>query len=408
MDGTLLDLHFDTHFWLEHIPKKMAEKHNKSIELCRQEMRKAYAEVEGRIEWYCLDHWAKELDIDIMSAKRDVAHLISLRADTIPFLDALKAAGKKVVLVTNAHPNSLSLKVEKTQLDSHIDELISTHIFGVTKESQLLWEKLQNHLGFDASRCLFVDDSQVILDAAKTFGIAYTLGITNPDSQQPENTIEGHASTNNYHDLLDELIASTNPEPALESRTLRVIVASKNPVKIEAARESIASAIEGLFDKGGSIVADNIDVISVDAPSNVPDQPMTAQETRDGAVNRVRYCQQYASEHKIDADFYIAYEGGVEVLDDIPSTYAVVCVADNKRCQTGRSASLPLPQRIYDELLAGKELGPAMDALFNTVNIKQKGGAIGQLSKGLQSRKSIYVSATQLTLSVFFYPELFS
>ena len=95
-------------------------------------------------------------------------------------------------------------------------------------------------------------------------------------------------------------------------------------------------------------------------------------------------------------------------MDGIPSTYAVVCIADNSKCQTGRTASLPLPNQIYQKLLQGEELGPAMDAMFNTVNIKQKGGAIGQLSKGLETRESIYVSASLLTLSVFFFPELFA
>jgi non-canonical (house-cleaning) NTP pyrophosphatase len=91
----------------------------------------------------------------------------------------------------------------------------------------------------------------------------------------------------------------------------------------------------------------------------------------------------------------------------VPSTYAVVCIADNSRCQTGRTASLPLPKQIYQKLLQGEELGPAMDEMFNTVNIKQKGGAIGQLSKGLETRESNYVSASLLTLSVFFYPNLY-
>lgn len=205
MDGTLLDLHFDTHFWLEHLPKKLSEKHGKPIEQTRLDMRENYQQVQGQIQWYCLDYWAEKLDMDIMEAKREVEHLISIRSDTIPFLDALKAANKEVVLVTNAHPGSLSLKVEKTQLDSHIDNLISTHQFGVTKESQLLWERLQAHLGFDPARCLFVDDSQVILDAAKEFGIAYTLGVTNPDSKEAENKLHGHVTTNNYFDLLNDI-----------------------------------------------------------------------------------------------------------------------------------------------------------------------------------------------------------
>lgn len=205
MDGTLLDLHFDNQFWLEHIPQKMSEKQGKSIEQCKQEMRDSYAKVQGQIQWYCLDYWAEQLNLDIIVAKQEIAHLISLRPDTLPFLDALKASQKKVVLVTNAHPGSLSLKVEKTQLDEHIDELISTHQFGVTKESQLLWQKLQAHLNFDPAKTLFVDDSQVILDAAKEYGIAYTLGITNPDSKLPENEIHGHTTTNDYLSLLHDI-----------------------------------------------------------------------------------------------------------------------------------------------------------------------------------------------------------
>jgi putative hydrolase of the HAD superfamily len=205
MDGTLLDLHFDNQFWLEHIPQKMSKRQGKSIEQCKQEMRDSYAKVQGQIQWYCLDYWAEQLDLNIIEAKQEIAHLISLRPDTLPFLDALRASQKKVVLVTNAHPGSLSLKVEKTQLDEHIDELISTHQFGVTKESQLLWQKLQAHLNFDPAKTLFVDDSQVILDAAKEYGIAYTLGITNPDSKLPENEIHGHVTTNDYLGLLRDI-----------------------------------------------------------------------------------------------------------------------------------------------------------------------------------------------------------
>jgi inosine/xanthosine triphosphatase len=173
---------------------------------------------------------------------------------------------------------------------------------------------------------------------------------------------------------------------------MKIIIASKNPVKIEAARKSFCTAYAD----------DEIEIIAVDAPSLVSDQPMSTQETRDGAVNRVTYCQQ-----SYEADYYVSYEGGVDVLDNVPSTFAVVCIANSKKLQTGRTASLPLPNQIYQKLKMGEELGPAMDNMFNTVNIKQKGGAIGQLTNGLETRESIYVSATLLTLSAFFYPELF-
>ncbi|MCW8109038.1 GMP/IMP nucleotidase [Alteromonas ponticola] len=205
MDGTLLDLHFDTHFWIEHLPKKVAQLTQKPIELCRADMLAHYERVQGRIEWYCLDYWANELQMDIMSAKREIEHLIAMREDSLPFLDALRESGREVVLVTNAHPNSLSLKVEHTQLDAHIDTLISTHEFNVTKESQTLWQKLQARLQFDPQRTLFVDDSLVILTAAKQFGIAHLLAVRNPDSQQPEREIKDFPSIADYRTLLEEI-----------------------------------------------------------------------------------------------------------------------------------------------------------------------------------------------------------
>jgi len=208
MDGTLLDLHFDNHFWLHHMPLKIAQKQNISIEQARQYILTEYQKVSGTIDWYCLDFWAEKLNFDIVEAKREVQHLISLRDDTLPFLNALRDAGKEVVLVTNAHPGSLSLKVEHTQLDEHIDTLISTHEFGVTKESQSLWQQLQVRLGFDPETTLFVDDGVAILNSAKTFGIKYLLAVANPDSKLPALTkdqLQGYPFVTDYRDIIGDI-----------------------------------------------------------------------------------------------------------------------------------------------------------------------------------------------------------
>lgn len=205
MDGTLLDLHFDNHFWLEHLPQKLAEKHAISLQVAKDMMAVEYKEVMGTLSWYCLDFWAEKLDIDIVEAKREIDHLISMREDSLPFIDALKASGREVILVTNAHPDSLTLKVEHTQLDQHIDQLISTHEFAVTKESQVLWQKLQAKLGFDPQHTLFVDDSLGILKAAQDFGIKHLLAVSNPDSQQPAREISEFPAIQDYRYLLDDI-----------------------------------------------------------------------------------------------------------------------------------------------------------------------------------------------------------
>lgn len=205
MDGTLLDLHFDNYFWLEHLPKRWSELSHISVEEAKAQLKAEYDVLQGKLEWYCLDYWAKRLQLPITELKREVMDKIAMRADVPAFLTALNQSGRRIVLVTNAHPDSLSLKIERTELASYLTELISTHEFGVTKESQQLWHALQQRLGFDAKRTLFVDDSLPILHAAEQFGIAHLLAIANPDSQQPVKHIEQFPAITDYSVLLADI-----------------------------------------------------------------------------------------------------------------------------------------------------------------------------------------------------------
>ncbi|SFD78424.1 putative hydrolase of the HAD superfamily [Pseudoalteromonas denitrificans DSM 6059] len=191
MDGTLLDLHFDNHFWLELIPAKLAQKNNISFEEAKADLAARYEAVAGNIQWYCLDYWQKELSLPIVELKREIQDLIAIRKDVPLFLKALKTSGKKLILLTNAHPDSLSLKIERTQIDSYLDEIISTHEFGVSKEHQSLWKQLEERLEFNKNRTLFIDDSLIILESAKTFGIKHLLAVANPDSKKVTNEIRG-------------------------------------------------------------------------------------------------------------------------------------------------------------------------------------------------------------------------
>ena len=205
MDGTILDLHFDNHFWLHHLPKRYSESKNISLEQAKDLLLSHYKKVEGTIDWYCLDYWAKQTNLSITELKREVQHLIRLRDDAHDFLTALRASGRDIVLVTNAHPDSLSLKIERTELDQYFDTLYSTHEFGVTKESQLLWQRLQAKHGFILESTLFVDDSLTILDSAKQYGIKHLLAVANPDSQQESRCINHYPAITDYRELLVEI-----------------------------------------------------------------------------------------------------------------------------------------------------------------------------------------------------------
>lgn len=184
MDGTLLDLHYDNHFWLDYLPQKYSEQAQISLAQAREKLHSHYERVHGTIAWYCLDYWAEQTNLPILELKREVQHLIKFRADADEFLTALRETGREIILVTNAHPDSLSLKIERTELDQYFDHLYSTHEFGATKESQLLWQRLQNKQPFELKNTLFVDDSLPILASAQQFGIKHLLAIANPDSKQ--------------------------------------------------------------------------------------------------------------------------------------------------------------------------------------------------------------------------------
>jgi putative hydrolase of the HAD superfamily len=205
MDGTILDLHFDNHFWLHHLPLRYSETANISLDQAKDSLKEGYEKVVGTIDWYCLDYWAAQTKLPIKDLKKEIQHLISLRRDAHDFMLALRESGRKIILVTNAHPDSLSLKIEQTQLDKYFDVLYSTHEFGVTKESQLLWQRLQNKEGFVLESTLFVDDSINILDSAKEYGIKHLLAVTNPDSKQTAREIAEYPAISDFRILLDEI-----------------------------------------------------------------------------------------------------------------------------------------------------------------------------------------------------------
>ena len=140
MDGTLLDLHYDNHFWLEHLPQRYAELHGISRAMADLELTPLFENNAGQLKWYCLDFWSRELKLPVRELKLETAHLIALRPDADTFLAAIKQAGKRVILITNAHRDSLSLKLERIELAPYFERLISSHDYGFPKESPAFWD----------------------------------------------------------------------------------------------------------------------------------------------------------------------------------------------------------------------------------------------------------------------------
>ncbi len=172
----------------------------------------------------------------------------------------------------------------------------------------------------------------------------------------------------------------------MKSAQINVIVGSENPVKVKAVQD----ALSRYFPERQIVIK------AVSAASLVADQPMGAEETLSGAINRVNFCK---AGHQ--ADYYAAIEGGAEKTKYGCFTFAYIVIDNGVRQSVSRSASLPLPDFIYQALENGAELGDVMDGVFNESNVKQKCGAIGLLTGRLASRGSCYQQAAIMCMAPF-------
>ena len=213
MDGTLLDLHFDNHFWQEHVPLRWAEKHAISVDDAKSELFPRFRAVEGTIDWYCVDYWSRELDLDIAGLKREVAHLIQVHPHVAGFLERLAASHRRVALLTNAHEKVVELKMQRTGLAKHFDTLICAHSFRVPKEDPRFWPALAEDDNFDPERTLFVDDSLPVLQAARDYGIRHLRAVRLPDTQAPPKQTGGFIAIETFDELLQGLIHTGGEAP---------------------------------------------------------------------------------------------------------------------------------------------------------------------------------------------------
>ena len=175
LDGTLLDRHFDDHFWEHFVPKKYAEKQGIAFEYAQKELYSAYNRHKGTLNWYDVDFWSRELDLDVALLKEQMKHLIEVHPHVEEFLACMNEMGKQIFLMTNAHYKALDLKLKKTDIGRYFDKVITSFDMGLPKENLDFWTRAEAETGFDKEKSLFVDDSIKILKTAQHFGIHYVV-----------------------------------------------------------------------------------------------------------------------------------------------------------------------------------------------------------------------------------------
>ncbi len=178
MDGTLLDRHFDDHFWLEHVPRTYSRKFQMPLVEAKEMLYELFRSQEQTLNWTDLDYWSERIGLDIPLLKLEVEHLIAVHPGVLEFLSFLAQHKKQIWLVTNAHGKTLQLKMRKTRLGPKFNGIVSAHDLGLPKEDPAFWDKLQEKVAYEPSRTMLGEDSETNLSTAALYGIRYLIYVS--------------------------------------------------------------------------------------------------------------------------------------------------------------------------------------------------------------------------------------
>lgn len=167
-----------------------------------------------------------------------------------------------------------------------------------------------------------------------------------------------------------------------------ITVASRNPVKINAAQAAFTQMFPG----------ESFTVAGFSLPSGVPEQPTSLRQTMQGARNRA----ENARAAQPDSDFWVGIEGGIEDSPLGMTCFARVhALGRDGIIGLGQTAVFYLPQEVARLVRGGLELGQADDRVFGRDNSKQANGAIGLLTDDLVDREAYYTHAVIMALVPF-------
>jgi len=178
---------------------------------------------------------------------------------------------------------------------------------------------------------------------------------------------------------------------------MKVLVGSRNPVKLEATKVAFSKYF------------DAVEVVGISVNSKVSNQPVE-DETFAGARNRAFELKRINEARDLNAEFFVGIEGGIKKLFHRWFTFGVICIMDNKGIVGyGTSPFFELPSQISEELLEGRgvELSDMVDNLIGEKNTKEKQGAVGYFTKGVMDRKKYYVDGLIVALIPFLNKDLY-
>jgi putative hydrolase of the HAD superfamily len=202
MDGTLLDRHFDNYLFEDELPRRYGARQDLPFEAAREQLLQLYRALEGELKWTDLTYWTALLGIDVIALHKELDHLIGYLPGAIEFLTALRDLGKRVHVVTNAHPSGVAIKDARTGLARRVDGIINAFEVGHLKTRKEYWPVCRTLIGFDPARSLYVDDDEACLLAADLHGLARIFHSSKSSSHLPPHPSRRFPSIDSLTELL--------------------------------------------------------------------------------------------------------------------------------------------------------------------------------------------------------------
>jgi|SRR5699024_3427562 len=157
---------------------------------------------------------------------------------------------------------------------------------------------------------------------------------------------------------------------------MKIVLGSTNKAK--------EKAVEAVFTEGT--------IATISAPSGIRKQPLSDEETRQGAINRATY----AGKHQ-DNCFGIGLEGGVMFIDGelYLCNWASIYTPSKKR-YTAAGGRFVLPNDFIIPLKNGMELSELMNDFTKRNDIRHHEGAVGIFTQGAINRSDLFIHVLKL------------
>ncbi len=179
-------------------------------------------------------------------------------------------------------------------------------------------------------------------------------------------------------------------DPATNIRVIEIAVGSTNPVKIQAVKNALHN--------------ENIRVISCSALSKVCPQPLSDEETLQGAINRAKDCLE-----KTESTFAIGLEAGVVFLQDqVYLCHWGAIVDRNQSTYFTNGPLILLPTGYCKPLLTGENLEDIMHYSTGIKSLGAKEGAIGVFTQNRLNREQVLTQIVKALIGQYRYyqPEI--